>query len=47
MTSTKQVELGSAKRRIRELEEEVRVLVRARELLKEVPDPKGSTRPAR
>ena len=43
-TSAENAELASAKRRIRELEEEVRILIRARELLQEVPDPKGCTR---
>lgn len=47
MTSIENAELASARRRIRELEEEVRILIRARELLKEAPDPKGSTRPSR
>ena len=44
VTSAENAELASAKRRIRELEEEVRILIRARELLQEVPDPKGCTR---
>lgn len=46
ITSDENAELVNAKRRIRELEEEVRILVRARELLKEVPHPKGCTRPS-
>jgi transposase-like protein len=41
-----QTELSMAKRRIRELEQEVAILKRARELLKEQGgDPKGDTRP--
>jgi transposase len=40
-----QSELGAAKKRIRELENEVAILKRARELLREPPDPKGDTRP--
>lgn len=47
MTSAENAELASANRRIRELEEEVRILVRARELLKETPNPKGCTRSSR
>lgn len=45
-TSAENAELASAKRRIRELEEEVQILVRARQLLKETPNPKGCTRPS-
>ena len=45
-TSAENAELASAKRRIRELEEEVQILVRAREFLKETPNPKGCTRPS-
>jgi transposase len=45
-TRGEQAELSAAKRRIRELEQEVAVLKRARELLKEQGgDPKGDTRP--
>ena len=41
-----QTELSAARRRIRELEQEVAILKRARELLKEQGgDPKGDTRP--
>ncbi|MFI6779158.1 transposase [Nocardia sp. NPDC050412] len=41
-----QTELSAAKHRIRELEQEVAILKRARELLKEQGgDPKGDTRP--
>lgn len=40
-------EFTAAKRRIRELEDEVRILIRARELLKEAPSPKGLTRSSR
>ncbi|GAA3590296.1 hypothetical protein GCM10022198_12750 [Klugiella xanthotipulae] len=47
MTSTESAERASARRRIREREEEVRILVRARELVKEAPRLKGSTRPSR
>jgi len=47
MTSIENAELASARSRIRELEEEVRILIRARELLKEAPDPQGSPRPSR
>ncbi len=41
----KQTELTAAKKRIRELENEVAILKRARELLREPHDPKGGTRP--
>ena len=45
-TRLEQTELPAAKRRIRELEQEVAILKRARELLKEQGgDPKGDTRP--
>jgi hypothetical protein len=37
--------LGAAKKRIGELENEVAILKRARELLREPHDPKGDTRP--
>jgi transposase-like protein len=40
-------ELRLAKRRIRELESEVAILKRAKELLKDPPDPKGRTRPSK
>lgn len=40
-----QAELSAANKRIRELETEVAILKRARELLKEPHDPKGGTRP--
>ncbi|MBF6341059.1 transposase [Nocardia abscessus] len=45
MNRAEQAELAAAKRRIRELEQEVAILKRARELLREEPDPKGSSRP--
>lgn len=45
MNRAEQAELSAAKRRIRELEQEVAILKRARELLREEPDPKGDTRP--
>jgi transposase len=38
-------ELSAANRRIRELETEVAILKRARDLLREPHDPKGDTRP--
>jgi transposase len=38
-------ELSAANKRIRELEAEVSILKRARELLREPHDPKGGTRP--
>lgn len=45
-TSAEQFELIAAKRRIRELEREVAILKRVRELLKEQSNgPKGVTRP--
>ncbi|MGY2093507.1 hypothetical protein [Nocardia gipuzkoensis] len=45
-TSAEQSELAAAKRRIRELEHEVAILKRARELLKEqASGPNGVTRP--
>lgn len=40
-----QAELSAAHKRIRELETEVAILKRARELLREPHDPKGGTRP--
>ena len=40
-----QAELAAANKRIRELENEVAILKRARELLREPHDPKGGTRP--
>lgn len=40
-----QAELAAANKRIRELETEVAILKRARELLREPHDPKGGTRP--
>ena len=40
-----QSELGAAKKRIRELENEIAVLKGASELLREPNDPKGDTRP--
>ena len=40
-----QAELAAANKRIRELESEVAVLKRARELLREPHDPKDGTRP--
>lgn len=45
LSRTEQSELSVAKKRIRELENEVAILKRARELLREPPDPKGDTRP--
>ena len=45
LSRLKQSELTSAKRRIRELENEVAILKRSRELLKEPHDPKGDSRP--
>ncbi|QIS23492.1 transposase [Nocardia terpenica] len=45
-TRAEQAELTAAKRRVRELEQEVAILKRARELLKEQGgDPKGDMRP--
>lgn len=40
-----QAELTATNKRIRELENEVAILKRARELLREPHDPKGGTRP--
>jgi transposase len=45
LSRTEQSELSLAKNRIRELENEVAILKRARELLREPHDPKGDTRP--
>lgn len=45
LSRLEQSELTSAKRRIRELENEVAILKRSRELLKEPHDPKGDSRP--
>jgi len=47
LSRVEQGEPAAAKRRIRELEDEVQILTRARDLLKEVPSPKGFTRPSR
>ncbi|WP_280240273.1 transposase [Nocardia abscessus] len=44
LTRGEQSELSAAKKRIRELENEVAILRRARELLSEPNDPKGDTR---
>lgn len=44
LSSAEQTELTAAKKRIRELENEVAILRRARELLREPHDPKGGTR---
>ncbi len=45
LNRTEQAELSAANKRIRELETEVAILKRARELLREPNDPKGGTRP--
>ena len=45
LSRTEQAELAAANKRIRELETEVAILKRARELLREPHDPKGGTRP--
>lgn len=45
LNRAEQAELAAANQRIRELETEVAILKRARELLKEPHDPKGGTRP--
>ncbi len=45
LSRLEQSELTSAKKRIRELENEVAILKRSRELLKEPHDPKGDSRP--
>lgn len=45
LSRAEQTELTAAKKRIRELENEVAILKRARELLREPHDPKGGTRP--
>ena len=44
LNRAEQDELGAANKRIRELETEVAILKRARELLREPDDPKGCTR---
>ena len=45
LNRAEQAELSAANKRIRELETEVAILKRARELLREPHDPKGGTRP--
>lgn len=45
LNRAEQAELAAANKRIRELENEVAILKRARELLWEPHDPKGGTRP--
>ncbi|WP_264892639.1 transposase, partial [Mycobacterium kiyosense] len=45
LNRAEQAELTAANKRIRELENEVVILKRARELLREPDDPKGGTRP--
>ena len=45
LNRAEQTELSAANKRIRELETEVAILKRARELLREPHDPKGDTRP--
>jgi transposase len=45
LSRSEQSELSAAKRRIRELENEVAILKRAHELLREPHDPKDDTRP--
>lgn len=45
LNRVEQAELSAANKRIRELETEVAILKRARELLREPNDPKGGTRP--
>jgi transposase len=45
LNRAEQAELCAANKRIRELETEVAILKRARELLREPHDPKGGTRP--
>ena len=45
LNRAEQAELTAANKRIRELENEVAILKRARELLREPDDPKGGTRP--
>lgn len=47
LSRAEQGELTATKRPIRELEDEVKILTRARELLEEAPSPKGFTRPSR
>ena len=45
LNRAEQAELAAANKRIRELENEVAILKRARELLREPHDPKDGTRP--
>jgi transposase len=47
LTSSEQAELAKAKRRIAELETELRAMRRAMELVREVVPPKGSSRRSR
>lgn len=46
LSTLEHAELATAKRRIRELEAELAVHRRAAELLKEISDPKGGSRPS-
>ena len=46
LSRAEQTELSAANKRIRELENKVAILKRARELLREPHDPKGDTRPS-
>ena len=47
LSRVEQGELAAMKGRIRELEDELQILTRARDLLKEVSSPKGFVRPSR
>ena len=46
LSRAEQTELSAANKRIRELENKVAILKRARELLREPHDPKGDTQPS-
>jgi len=46
LTTSEYAELAAARIRIRQLEQDVRILQRGRDLVEEAPNPKGFTRPA-
>ena len=46
LTTSEHAELAAARIRIRQLEQDVRILQRGRDLVEEAPNPKGFTRPS-